>query len=164
YNTGGCGPIGGYTFPVFEEKHSPGGNSLTGGFVYRGPNACLNGLYFCAEYLRDTIYTIAPEGMGWSVNKRIFAGINNIAAFGEGEDGTLYAVRKSGTIYKITVTGDNVPGGAIPSGTYTSDGPLDSAGSVAGTVTFESAEAVILNPQFEVLLGAVFSGIVGCSP
>ena len=164
YNSSGCGAMGTYTFPILEVKHSPGGNSLTGGFVYRGPNACLNGLYFCAEYLRDTIYTIAPDGGGWSVNKRIFSGINNIAAFGEGEDGTLYAVRKSGTIYRITVSGITVSGNPITPGTYTSDGPLESAGTVAGVVTFEAAESVILNPDFQVFLGAVFSGIVGCNP
>jgi hypothetical protein len=167
YNTSGCLSMGSYVFPLFEVPHSSGGgNSLTGGFVYRGPNACLNGYYFAAEYLRDTVYTIAPQVLGGTVNKRIFAGINNIAAFGEGDDGELYAVKRgsSSTIYRITgaaTTTEN--GNPISPGTYTAAGRLESSGTVTnGTVNFESAEGIFLNPNFEVFLGAIFSGVVGC--
>ncbi|MBK8505153.1 MAG: PQQ-dependent sugar dehydrogenase [Saprospiraceae bacterium] len=163
-NTTGCGAIGTYTFPILEVIHSdPGGNSLTGGFVNRGPNTCIQGLYFAAEYLRDTIYTIAPNGGGWSVNKRIFSGINNIAAFGEGEDGTLYAVRKSGTIYRITGETINVNGNPIAPGNYVSNGTLSSTGAVSsGIVDFKAAESVGLNQPFDVLPGATFLVSIGC--
>lgn len=61
YNTNGCGPMNNYDFPIFEYGHNPanGGNSITGGFVYRGsetPN--LQGWYVMADYTSDNFWLI----------------------------------------------------------------------------------------------------------
>ncbi len=159
--TDGC--ASNYEEPVYVVKHlSSGANSIAGGFVYRGANLCMNGVYFCAEIYRDTVYTIIPDGNGWSTSRRYFTGAD-IVSFGEDEEGELYAVSIQGEIYRITgetVTENRNP---VPPGSYDSNGQLVSAGKITtGTVEFKAAESVRLNNSFEVLPGATFLVTLGC--
>jgi glucose/arabinose dehydrogenase len=163
YNSSGCASASTYEEPVYVVKHlSSGANSIAGGFVYRGANLCMNGVYFCAEIYRDTVYTIIPDGDGWSTNRRYFTGAD-IVSFGEDEQGELYAVSIQGNIYRITgetVTENRDP---VPPGSYSSNGQLLSAGRITtGTVEFTAAESVGLNNSFEVLPGATFFVTLGC--
>ncbi|MCB0425611.1 MAG: PQQ-dependent sugar dehydrogenase [Mangrovimonas sp.] len=164
YNTTNCGPMGNYTFPVFAEKHrTTGPNSLAGGFVYRGGNKCFQGVYFCAETRADTFYTIIPTLSGWSVDRKLFPGINNVAAFGEDEAGDLYAVSLNGTIYKIVGDDQTISGTPISPGIYSIKGNILSNGNIqSGSVEFIAAENVYLNPVFEVFPGATFLVNLGC--
>ena len=108
YNTTGCG--GTYTLPIFEYPHNntTGGYSITGGFVYRGPDyPSLTGYYITADYVSGNIWLIKPDGVGgYIITQQASPTLTSIASFGEGEDGTLYAARRSaGIIFKVNVSG-----------------------------------------------------------
>ena len=109
YAGGGCAPTDTVS-PIFEYPHNntTGGFSITGGYVYRGPdaqNVPLLGYYITADYVSGNVWTIKPNGSGgW--NTHMQAGLpGNISSFGEGADGTLYALgRSTGTIYKVMLS------------------------------------------------------------
>ncbi len=109
YAGGGCTPTDTVS-PIFEYPHNfaTGGYSVTGGYVYRGPdpqNIALRGYYITADYVSGNVWMIRPNGSGgW--NSYLQAGLpGNISSFGEGNDGTLYALgRSSGTIYKVILS------------------------------------------------------------
>ncbi|MCX6315903.1 MAG: PQQ-dependent sugar dehydrogenase [Bacteroidetes bacterium] len=107
YNTAGCLPQSSYISPIFVYPHvfATGGFSITGGFVYRGAEyPSLQGYYICADYVSGNVWLINPNGSGGWVTRRQAGLPGNIAAFGEAEDGTLYAVSLSGSVYKVDVT------------------------------------------------------------
>jgi glucose/arabinose dehydrogenase len=107
----GCTPAPTDTVsPVFEYGHNAttGGFSITGGYVYRGPdaaNAALLGYYLTTDYVTNNLWLIKPNGTGGFSTTQQSGVLNNISSFGEGADGTLYAIRRStGTLYKVIVT------------------------------------------------------------
>ena len=115
YNTSGCKPADQYIFPIFDYTHNltTGGASVTGGYVYRGQEyPSLNGYYICADYISNNQWLIKDSSNTWSI-KQITNGYQpgstnfprNIAGFGEGEDGTLYAASLTeNAVYKLEVT------------------------------------------------------------
>lgn len=111
YNTTGCQAASAYTAPIFTYGHNntTGGFSVTGGHVYRGPDyPALNGFYICADYVSGNQWTIGPDGSGgWNVFQQTVSGLPaNLVAFGEAENGTLYAASLSGnTVYKVQLSG-----------------------------------------------------------
>jgi glucose/arabinose dehydrogenase len=110
YNTTGCLPAASYTAPIFDYGHNnvTGGFSVTGGFVYRGPDyPTLNGYYICADYVSGNQWAIRSNGGGgWNVYQLTTTGFpGNIAAYGEAENGTLYAASLSGNaVYKVELS------------------------------------------------------------
>lgn len=55
------GGAGGQTPPVAEYEHGAGpfnGNSVTGGYVYRGPSESLQGLYVFGDFISGNIWSI----------------------------------------------------------------------------------------------------------
>ncbi len=109
YSGGGCSPTDTVS-PVFEYGHNgtTGGFSITGGYVYRGPdpaNAPLLGYYITTDYVSSNLWLIKPNGTGGFTTTQQSGVLNNISGFGEGADGTLYALRRTnGTLYKVIVT------------------------------------------------------------
>jgi glucose/arabinose dehydrogenase len=109
YAGGGCTPSDTVS-PIFEYPHNgtTGGFSVTGGYVYRGPdpqNVPLVGYYITADYVSGNVWSIRSNGSGgW--NSYLQAGLpGNISSFGEGVDGTLYALaRGTGIIYKVMLS------------------------------------------------------------
>ncbi|MFT3822326.1 MAG: PQQ-dependent sugar dehydrogenase [Chitinophagaceae bacterium] len=104
YNTTGCLPIGNYTSPIFEYPHNnaTGGFSITGGYVYRGPDyPALTGYYICADYISGNVWKVGPDGDGgWTAT--IQAGLpGSLTGFGEAENGALYAVSSAGALYRV---------------------------------------------------------------
>jgi glucose/arabinose dehydrogenase len=106
----GC-PTRGLTLPVFEYPQTPGGSSLTGGFVYRGcrmPD--LNGSYFFSDYvkgfsgsfvlangratkIRDITHELTPPQPHQ---------IKHLSSYGEDAQGELYLVEHmQGAIFRL---------------------------------------------------------------
>jgi hypothetical protein len=107
YNTTGCLPQNNYVSPIFVYPHNSatGGFSITGGFVYRGPEyPVLQGYYICADYVSGNVWLINPNGSGGWITRMQSGLPGSISAFGESENGTLYAVSLGGNVYKINVT------------------------------------------------------------
>ncbi len=110
------------TFPIYQYGHDIG-SSITGGYVYRGPDPSLQGTYFFADFLTGRVYSFRyangslseftdrtaelspPSGQGQ---------INNIASFGEDSAGNLYIIDYDGDIFRINVspTAPSQPGTA----------------------------------------------------
>ena len=98
YTASKC-PLSGDTLPVAEYSHSGGNCSITGGFVYRGPTQTeLIGQYVFADYCSGRIWTM-PNTSGVMTLRADTS--QNITSFGESENGELYAVTSSGTVYRV---------------------------------------------------------------
>ena len=111
FNTAGCGPIGNYTFPVFDYasdgSSGVGGCSVAGGYVYRGCDyPDLYGYYVFADYCSGRIWTIHDSSGNWIVNEAANVGNWNLSGFGESTDGEMFVTGLSdGVIYKVTTQG-----------------------------------------------------------
>jgi len=105
YNPSGCGPIGDYTFPIFEYNQAGGGCSVIGGYVYRGSDyPAMFGRYLLADFCSGHFWDLAPDGGGgWTPTKHAnLANSYSITAFGEACDGELYLANKgNGDIYHL---------------------------------------------------------------
>lgn len=106
-----CSPAD-YVPPVFAYVHPPNPPSIaiTGGYVYRGleyPD--FNGYYIATEFYSGSVFLLWPNGNGGFDSSTQTGLQNNIPAFGEGEDGTLYAISESSNAaYKVVATGGSV--------------------------------------------------------
>lgn len=112
----GSNPAG-LTMPVTEYSHGSGalqGNSITGGFVYRGPVEPLQGLYVFADFVSDNIWTVPIAGLtpGTTTPSSAFTNRNTtfvpdagsltgIVGFGEDQAGNLYIVSINGSVFAI---------------------------------------------------------------
>lgn len=104
YNTSGCLPQASYVSPIhtYGRDNTIGGQSVTGGFVYRGTEfPSLTGYYIFADYVSDNQWVITPDRT--QMLQLADAGFPaDIVAFGEAENGTLYAASLTGnTVYKV---------------------------------------------------------------
>lgn len=100
-----------FTPPIHEYLHSgglDGGQSISGGYVYRGPIREIQGTYFFADYVSSQIWSFRFDG----ANKTDFVNrtaelspdagsIESISSFGEDVAGNLYIVDLGGEIFKI---------------------------------------------------------------
>ncbi|MEA3043496.1 MAG: hypothetical protein QOH47_1334 [Sphingomonadales bacterium] len=105
--------------PVAEYLHGNGpreGNSVTGGYVYRGPVEALRGNYIFGDFITGNIWSfpIARAALGATIPSSQFAlrrteftpnagAINNISSFGVDQGGNLYIVDFDGEIFRIEV-------------------------------------------------------------
>jgi glucose/arabinose dehydrogenase len=113
-NVPDCNPPN-YVPPIFEYDNPPNASSsVIGGYVYRGNEyPFFNGYYIAADVYSGTVYLIRPNGSGgWTTTQQ--TGLQNfVVAFGEAENGTLYAASQgTGTVYKVVAA----QGGALPVG------------------------------------------------
>jgi glucose/arabinose dehydrogenase len=94
------GAIAGFTPPVTEYDHSQG-ESVTGGYVYRGTAPNLQGVYLYGDFGSGRIWGLRRNGNIWE-NKELLDSSFNISTFGQDEQGNVYlADYSTGTIYKI---------------------------------------------------------------
>lgn len=109
--------VAGTVFPVIEYSHGSGatqGNSVTGGYVYRGPVESLQGQYVFGDFVAGRIWSVPAAnvalgstlgGSQFTIRTQDFApatgAIGNIASFGEDEAGNLYIVDFDGEIFAI---------------------------------------------------------------
>lgn len=103
FNTSGCGAASNYTPPLWEYDHSTGGQSITGGFVYRGlAYPALQGHYFYADYVNGKIWSLYKVGNTW-INKLWFDTPYYVSTFGEDINGELYFASLTGNhIYRLS--------------------------------------------------------------
>ena len=111
-----------FTNPIFTYPHGSGA-SVTGGYVYRGESDGLNGQYFFADFVQDTISTLRFDGSNWVATNRTAqivpntGTVNSPASFGEDARGNLYVVDIGGEVFRLTPSvassdvGDTLSGG-----------------------------------------------------
>jgi uncharacterized repeat protein (TIGR03806 family) len=100
--------------PVAEYDHELG-RSITGGYVYRGPqNTTLTGRYLFADFVSGRIWAWLPERATQPRQPTQLLDTElAISSFGEGHDGELYVVDYGGPLYRIvfesTAANDTAP-------------------------------------------------------
>lgn len=115
------GNVPGAIDPVYDYTHGGGateGFSVTGGRVYRGPIAALQGHYFFADFVTDRIWSFKWDGsdpsthdgtnftdfIDWTELLTTSTGqpLNGISSFGQDSVGNLYVVELGGQIFQLT--------------------------------------------------------------
>ena len=90
-----------YTPPVFAYRRKYG-NSITGGFVYRGEkNSSFYGAYICADYTSKRVFAIRQENRVLKSVRQIATSPQFISSFGTDETGNIYVVGYEGMVYKV---------------------------------------------------------------
>jgi len=113
-------PLSGAIDPIYNYTHGSGnlqGFSVTGGYVYRGPIADLNGHYFFADYVTDRIWSMKWDGsdpatfngtnytdfIDWTnILVTDFGSITDISSFAEDSLGNLYILDRNGEMFMIS--------------------------------------------------------------
>lgn len=154
--TVGGAPPAGAIEPVYDYAHGSGptqGNSITGGYVYRGPVLDLQGKYFFGDFVQARVWSIEHNGsavtefINWNAMSSFApppgeGAIDQIASFAEDNHGRLYIVGFDGEIFRITSDAFTV----LPTGTNIS-GQVSGGPSVLGgtAVTFDN---ITLSEEF----------------
>ncbi len=128
--------------PVAEYDHSLG-NSITGGYVYRGSALpALAGHYLFADYGSGRIWQLVDDGSGGFTAEQLLDTSLSVASFGQGSDGELYVVDiAGGGVYRIVDGGGAAAGVPVPrllsaTGCVT---PQDPSVPAAGLVPYDVA-------------------------
>ena len=107
--------------PVFDYEHGTGvdeGGSVTGGYVYRGPIAELQGKYFFADYVNPRVWSIEIDRdtgavsnyTDWTTTLTPDAGsYDGLVSFGEDAAGNLYLVDLDGELFRVEGPGAPAP-------------------------------------------------------
>lgn len=94
-----------YTMPLFAYRRKYG-NSVTGGYVYRGDkNSSFYGVYLCGDYTSKRIFGVTQGKGTLSDVRQIGLVPQQLVSFGEDEAGNIYAVGYEGTVYELDFTG-----------------------------------------------------------
>lgn len=102
-------PVEARTDPIYEYEHGSGsgrGNSVTGGYVYRGEIPALQGQYIFGDFVSQQVWSLDTENnfafQDWTPRLSADRGsLGNIASFGEDFAGNLYAVDLDGEIFRF---------------------------------------------------------------
>ncbi|MDK2760761.1 MAG: PQQ-dependent sugar dehydrogenase [Sphingopyxis sp.] len=108
---------GGLTDPVAEYGHGTGprqGNSITSGYVYRGPVTSLVGQYVFADFVSNNVWSVPFASLvpGQTLASSRFSqrnedfvpnvdALNSIASFGEDSAGNLFLISIGGSIFMV---------------------------------------------------------------
>jgi glucose/arabinose dehydrogenase len=95
----GCSQDG-LTLPVAGYGHDLG-VAVIGGYVYRGPQAVLNGGYLYSDNYSGRIWALTAAGDGAKALVQVGQGAVGVAGYGEAERGELYAADLDGTIWRV---------------------------------------------------------------
>ena len=103
----------GLTLPVVEYGRTQG-QSITGGFVYRGSRyPSLRGFYLYADFGSGNLWALQPAGSGWD-NRLLLNTRLSVSTFGEDASGELYlASYGTGEIFAIVASGPSVSAEAV---------------------------------------------------
>jgi glucose/arabinose dehydrogenase len=86
--------------PVWEYDHQFG-CSVTGGVVYRGSLAAWQGIYLYGDYCSGRVWGLLGAVDGNWTSTLLFETGLRISAFGEDENGEIYLVDHSGSLYRL---------------------------------------------------------------
>jgi putative heme-binding domain-containing protein len=93
-----------YVPPVFAYRRKYG-NSITGGYVYRGDkHSSFYGVYICGDYTSHRIFGLKQHDRTLQVIRQIGTSPQGIASFGTDERGEIYVVGYEGMVYKLDLT------------------------------------------------------------
>jgi putative heme-binding domain-containing protein len=93
-----------YVPPVFAYRRKYG-NSITGGFVYRGDkHSSFYGVYICGDYTSHRIFGLKQQDRALQVIRQIGTAPQGIASFGTDERGEIYVVGYEGMVYQLDLT------------------------------------------------------------
>lgn len=111
-----CGQVGTTRLPTYEYAHT--GNdcegSVTGGYVYRGPDPSIQGHYFFADFCQGFVRSFVWDGANGVTNvvdrtaelTPDVGSIDVVTGFGEGGDGALHLVDwLDGELYAVPEPG-----------------------------------------------------------
>lgn len=117
-SVGGSRPAGNVE-PIYDYVHGSDpfqGNSVTGGYVYRGPIPGLQGHYFFGDYVSRRLFSLRFNQslptlfdgsnhnslIDWTSSVQLDVGsLGGISSFGEDSDGNLYLINLGGNIYRF---------------------------------------------------------------
>ena len=98
-----------YIPPVFAYRRKYG-NSITGGYVYRGDKtSSFYGVYICGDYTSHRIWGVRQENRVLKGVRQIGMSPQNIASFGTDEKGEIYIVGYEGMVYKLDFSNARFP-------------------------------------------------------
>ena len=78
-----------------------GGQSITGGYVYRGADTDIQGQYIYADYATGNWWSLSPDGAGGFTENYQEDLLGNVSAFGQNETGEVFAVTLSGNLFQV---------------------------------------------------------------
>ncbi len=95
-------PEGNYQQPIYEYGHNLG-QSITGGYVYRGSAVpSLAGQYIYGDFVSSQLWALSfDENMQATANVNLGSSPQNISGFAEDESGELYIIGYGGTLYSL---------------------------------------------------------------
>jgi putative heme-binding domain-containing protein len=93
-----------YVPPVFAYRRKYG-NSITGGYVYRGDkHSSFYGVYICGDYTSHRIFGLKQRERTLQIVRQIGTAPQGIASFGTDERGEIYVVGYEGMVYQLDLT------------------------------------------------------------
>ena len=82
-----CDSLG--TLPIAEYNHDDGSCSITGGGVYRGPDASLDGIYFNSDFCSGKVWGLAQVDGSWQYAELLDTDLS-VTGAGTDTDGNVY--------------------------------------------------------------------------
>jgi glucose/arabinose dehydrogenase len=150
-DNGAGDPPADYVPPVYVYSHGGGafqGSAINGGYVYRGPDADLQGLYFFSDSSVDNVWTLdfdpdtlsaTPDNVNTELGS-LFSSVQRMVSFGEDAVGNLYIVDYSGgAVYRILTDND------VLYGDYNNNGFVDAADYTAWRDAMTAGASTLLN-------------------
>jgi putative heme-binding domain-containing protein len=127
-----------YVPPVFAYRRKFG-NSITGGYVYRGDaRSSFYGVYICGDYTSHRLFGLKQQERTLQVVRQLGTSPQGIASFAEDNAGNLYVVGYEGMVYQLDLANasfDAVPLATAPSRATGSVAPASSPAPPAPAVT-----------------------------
>lgn len=111
------GSTAGFTPPIAEYSHGTGplqGQSVTGGYIYRGPVEALQGSYVFADFISNNVWSFPASSamQGATLQSTAFTiqttafrpdsgALDGVSSFGEDAAGNLFIVGIDGEIFRL---------------------------------------------------------------
>src|SRR6185312_7070581 len=93
-----------YTPPVFAYRRKYG-NSITGGYVYRGDKrSSFYGVYICGDYTSHRIFGIRQKDRELQIVRQIGTAPMNIVSFATDARGEILLVGYEGMVYQLDLS------------------------------------------------------------